>query len=76
MAGDLALINPTKPVIRGEFGQDLKEGYKENLRPTLKPVAPIQAYHSHYSTEARKHRRYSVATTSQSHIRPTRQFKP
>ena len=39
--GVLALINPTKPVIKGEFGQDLKEGYKENLRPTLKPVAPV-----------------------------------
>ena len=26
----LALINPTKPVIMGESGQDLKEGYKEN----------------------------------------------
>ena len=39
--GDLALINPTKPVIRGEFGQDLKEGYKQNLRPTLKLVAPV-----------------------------------
>ena len=39
--GDLALINPTKPFIRGEFGQDLKEGCKENLRPILKPVAPV-----------------------------------
>ena len=39
--GDLVLINPTKPVIRGEFGQDLKEGYKENLRSTLKLVAPV-----------------------------------
>ena len=38
--GFLALINPTKPVIRGEFGQDLKEGYKENQSPILKPVAP------------------------------------
>ena len=37
----LALINPTKPVIRGEFGQDLKEGYKKNLSPTLKLVAPV-----------------------------------
>ena len=26
--GDLAMINPTKPVIRGEFGQDPKEGCK------------------------------------------------
>ena len=39
--GDLALINPTKHVIRGEFGQDLKEGYKENLSPTLKPIALV-----------------------------------
>ena len=39
--GVLALINPTKPVIRGESGQDLKEGYKENLSPTFKLVAPI-----------------------------------
>ena len=39
--GVLALINPTKPIIRGESGQDLKEGYKENLSPTLKLVAPI-----------------------------------
>ena len=38
--GVLALINPTKLVIRGESGQDLKEGHKENLSPTLKPVAP------------------------------------
>ena len=39
--GVLALINPTKPVVRGKSGQDLKEGYKENLSLTLKPVAPI-----------------------------------
>ena len=39
--GVLALINPTKLVIRGDFGQDLKEGCKENLSPTLKIVAPI-----------------------------------
>ena len=38
--GVLALINPTYPVIRGEFGQDLKEGYKENQSPTLKLVVP------------------------------------
>ena len=37
----LNLINSTKPVIRGESGQDLKEGYKENLSPTLKLVAPV-----------------------------------
>ena len=41
VVGDLALINPTKLVIRGEFGQDLKEGYKENLRLTLKLVALV-----------------------------------
>ena len=39
--GVLALINPTKPVIKGESSQDLKEGYKENLSMTLKPIAPI-----------------------------------
>ena len=39
--GDLALINLTKPVIKGEYGQDPKKGYKENLRPTIKLVAPI-----------------------------------
>ena len=50
--GDLALINPRELVLerererereskRGEFGHDLKEGYKEDLRPTLKLVAPI-----------------------------------
>ena len=39
--GVLALINPTKPVIRGESSQDLREGYKKNLSPTLKPIAPI-----------------------------------
>ena len=39
--GDLALINPTKPVIREEYGQDPKKGCKENLRPIIKPIAPI-----------------------------------
>ena len=41
--GDLALINPTKPILRekGEFGQDLKEGFKENPRLTLKLVALV-----------------------------------
>ena len=39
--GDRALINSTKPVIRGELGQDLKEGYKENLKLTLKLVVPV-----------------------------------
>ena len=38
---NVALINPTKLVVREEFGQDLKEGYIENLRPILKLVAPI-----------------------------------
>ena len=28
--GVLALTNPTKPVIKGESSQDLKDGYKEN----------------------------------------------
>ena len=41
MDGVLVLINLTKLVIRGKSGQDLKEGYKENLSLTLKPVAPI-----------------------------------
>ena len=39
--GDIALINPTKPIVKEEFGQDPKEGYVKNLRPTLKQVAPI-----------------------------------
>ena len=39
--GDLVLINLTQPVIRGEFGQDPKEGCKENLRLTLKLVALV-----------------------------------
>ena len=39
--GDLALIDPTKPFLRGEFGQDLKEGFKENSRLTLKLVALV-----------------------------------
>ena len=39
--GVLALINLTKPVIKREFGQDLKESYKENQSPTLKPVTPV-----------------------------------
>ena len=38
--GVLALINPTKLVIKGESGEDLKEGYKENQSPTLKLLAP------------------------------------
>ena len=36
-----ALIDLTKPFLRGEFGQDLKEGFKENPRLTLKLVAPV-----------------------------------
>ena len=39
--GFLALINTTKPVIKGESSQDLKEGYKENLSSTLKPIALV-----------------------------------
>ena len=39
--GVLALINLTKPVNKGESSQDLKEGYKGNLSPTLKLVAPV-----------------------------------
>ena len=39
--GVLALNNPTKPVIKGESGQDLKEGCIENLRLTLKIVALV-----------------------------------
>ena len=39
--GDLALIDLTKPFLRGEFGQDLKEGFKENPRLTLKLVALV-----------------------------------
>ena len=44
--GDLALIDPREPVLerkgkKGEFGQDLKEGCKVDLRLTLKPVALV-----------------------------------
>ncbi|KAL0008933.1 hypothetical protein SO802_010435 [Lithocarpus litseifolius] len=46
MDGVLAMINLNKLVIRGEFGQDLKEGYKENTSPTLKPVAPEASQHA------------------------------
>ena len=49
---DLALIDLREPVLererekerkskRGEYGQDLKEGCKEDLRSTLKPIAPV-----------------------------------
>ena len=36
--GDLALIDPTKPFIRGEFGQDQREDSKENPRVIAKLV--------------------------------------
>jgi len=49
--GDLALIDLREPVLERErerkrkkenFGQELKEGYKEeDLSPTLKPVALV-----------------------------------
>ena len=39
--GVLNLINLTRPIIRGESSQDLKEGYKKNLSLTLKPVTPV-----------------------------------
>ena len=51
--GDLVLINPAKPVIKGEFGQDLKEG--SNSKPStpimvLKPVSiedtPLLQHHN------------------------------
>ena len=54
--GVLALINPTMPIIRGEYGQDLKEGYKENLSSTLKPVASILSLSLPSQTEGFKHR--------------------
>ena len=43
--GDLALIDPRKPILerereREEFGQDSKEGCKENPRLTLKLAIP------------------------------------
>ena len=39
--GGVALIDLTEPFLRGEFGQDPKEGFKENPRPTLKLVALV-----------------------------------
>ena len=39
--GDLVVIDPTKPFLRGEFGQDQKEGFKENPRPTFKLVVLV-----------------------------------
>jgi len=32
------LIDPTKPFLRGEFGQELREDSKENPRAIAKPV--------------------------------------
>ena len=40
MDGDLALIDPTKPFLKGEFGQDQRGDSKENPKPTLKLVVP------------------------------------
>jgi len=40
--GDLALIDLTKPFLRGEFGQDQREDSKENQRVIAKPV-PISS---------------------------------
>ena len=39
--GDVALINPAEPFLMGEFGQDPKEGFRENPRPTLMLVALV-----------------------------------
>ena len=39
--GDLALFDPTKPFLRGEFGQDQREDSKENSRPTFKLVVLV-----------------------------------
>ena len=39
--GDLALIDPTKPFLRGEFGQDQREDSKENPRLTFKLVVLV-----------------------------------
>ena len=39
--GDLVLIDPTKPFLRGEFGQDQREDFAENPRPTFKLVVPV-----------------------------------
>jgi len=36
--GDLALIDPTKPFLRGEFGQDQREDSIENPRVIHKLV--------------------------------------
>jgi len=37
--GDLALIDPIEPIIRGEFDQ--REDSKKNPRMTLKLIVPI-----------------------------------
>ena len=42
--GVLALINLTKPVIKGESGQDLKEGY--NITTTSLTSKTVQATRS------------------------------
>ena len=68
VVGVLTLINPTKPIIKGESSQDLREGCKEDLRPTLKLVAPVPSPSSHHGTEAREHRGHSATAMSQSHI--------
>ena len=39
--GDLALFNPTKPFLRGEFGQDQREDSKEKPRTIAKPTVPV-----------------------------------
>ena len=36
--GDLTLIDPTKPFLREEFGQDQREDSNENQRVIAKPV--------------------------------------
>ena len=38
---DLALFDPTKPFLRGEFGQDQREESKENPRVIAKPTVPV-----------------------------------
>ena len=39
--GDLALIDLTKPFLKGEFGQDQREDSKENPRLTLKLIVLV-----------------------------------
>ena len=38
---DLTLIGPTKPFLRGEFGQDQREDSKKNPRPTFELVVLV-----------------------------------